>query len=382
MKTGVAVLGSTGSIGRSTLRVLARQHERFKVVALTALDSAAELAAQARETGAKFVGLVNHSANSGSTPSAESYQLSEGTECLLEAATHPEVGVVVNAVVGAAGLRATIAALQAGKRVALANKESLVMAGDVVMRTARECGGEIIPIDSEHSAVLQCIAGHPTQSIARLILTASGGPFREWSKEQLDRATVDDALAHPTWNMGRKITVDSATLANKALEVIEAHFLFSLPYDSIEVVVHPQSIVHAFAEFVDGSILSQVGFPDMELPILYALTYPERVGDSGIRRFDPVAAGTLTFERLREDAFPAFSLGVQSGRQGGTAPTVFNASNEVAVQGFLAGKISFGEIAGVIESVLRQHEPFPADDLDVVLEVDRWAREKAESICC
>src|SRR5256886_954631 len=206
---------------------------------------------------------------------------------------------------GAAGLEATLAALKAGKRVALANKETLVMAGELVTRTAREGGGEIVPIDSEHSAVLQCLTGRRSAELARLILTASGGPFRTWTPERVAGATVDEALRHPTWKMGKKITVDSATLVNKALEVIEAHFLFGLPYESVDVVVHPQSVVHAFVEFVDGSVLAQVGFPTMELPILYALTHPTRVPDAGTRRFDPVAAGTLTFEPGSADLHPA-----------------------------------------------------------------------------
>ena len=289
---------------------------------------------------------------------------------------------MVNAVVGAAGLQATVAALEAGKRVALANKETLVMAGDLVCEAARSGGGDIVPIDSEHSAVMQCMTGRPPEDLARLILTASGGPFREWSAEKLARATVEEALAHPTWQMGPKITIDSATLANKALEVIEAHYLFDLGYDAIEVVVHPQSIIHAFTEFVDGSILAQVGYPSMELPILYALTHPERVPDAGVKRFDPVAAGDLTFEPIRRDAFRAFELGIVAGRAGDSAPTVFNAANEVAVQAFLDHRIRFGEIADVIDRSLQGHRGDPAADVETVLRVDRWARETAEAACC
>jgi 1-deoxy-D-xylulose-5-phosphate reductoisomerase len=375
MTVGVAVLGSTGSIGKSTLRVLARQSDRFRTVALTAYGSVERLRRQAAETGATFVGLVNHSGGA-------SEGAAGGPECLIAAATHPEVAIVVNAVVGSAGLRATLAALGAGKRVALANKETLVMAGELVLRAAKEGGGEIVPVDSEHSAVLQCVTGRRPVELARLVLTASGGPFREWPADRLHGATVDEALQHPTWNMGPKITVDSATLANKALEVIEAHHLFGLPYDRIEVVVHPQSIVHAFTEFVDGSVLAQVGFPTMELPILYALTHPERVSDSGAERFDPVAAGPLTFEPLRESAFPAFGLGLEAGRRGGTAPAVYNAANEVAVQGFLEGRIALGRVAEVIERVLTEHHAAPADRLEAVLAADREARERAEELCC
>lgn len=384
MTTGIAVLGSTGSIGQSTLRVIERQRDRFHVVALTAHASASALEEQGRQTGAKLLGLVDPAA----CPDSHAWQrFGNGTckrilgpEALVDAATHPEVSIVVNAVVGAAGLEATLAALAAGKRVALANKETLVMAGELVLGAARN-GGEIVPVDSEHSGVLQCIAGRPDAEIARLILTASGGPFRRWSAERIAEATVEDALRHPTWSMGPKITVDSATLANKALEVIEAHHLFGLGYDAIEVVVHPQSIVHAFTEFVDGSILAQVSMPSMELPIAYALTHPERIADNGVERFDPIRLGQLTFEAVRLNDFPTFALGVQAGRAGATAPTAFNAANEVAVQAFLEKRIRFGRIGEVIDYVLQRYRGEPANDLDSVLGVDRWARVTAAEAC-
>lgn len=368
MSVGVAVLGSTGSIGRSTLQVLARQRERFRVVALTGHSNKDLLSQQAAEWQPAFVGLVN-----GGTAS-----------CLVEAATHPDVKIVVNGIVGAAGLEATLAALRAGKRVALANKETLVMAGELVAQAAREGGGEIVPVDSEHSAVLQCVAGRRPTELARLILTASGGPFRTWGPERVSRATVAEALKHPTWTMGKKITVDSATLVNKALEVIEAHFLFAVPYERIEVVIHPQSVVHGFAEFVDGSVLAQVGFPTMELPILYALTYPDRVPDQGVRRFDPVAAGTLTFEALQPERFPAYVVGRDAARAGGTAPAMFNAANEVAVQLFLDEKLPFGRIAEVIDTVLglgTRGSGFAAS-LDGVLAADAEARRLAHEVAC
>jgi 1-deoxy-D-xylulose-5-phosphate reductoisomerase len=327
---------------------------------------------QAREAGAAFVGLVQGAGVAGT---------GMGEGCLVEAATHPDVKIVVNAIVGAAGLPATLAALRSGKRVALANKETLVMAGDLVLDAARQGGGEIVPIDSEHSAVLQCVTGARTGMLRRLILTASGGPFRDWPADRLAGATVKEALNHPTWRMGPKITLDSATLVNKALEVIEGHFLFGVGYEAIDVVVHPQSIVHGLVEFTDGSVLAQVGFPTMELPILYALTHPERLPDDGTRRFDPVAAGPLTFEPLRRDAFPAFGLGVNAGCNGGTAPAVFNAANEVAVEACLAGRLAFGRIPDVIARVLEAHDVQPAADLAVVLAADRWARERAEAAC-
>jgi len=360
---GVAILGSTGSIGKSALAVLARQRDRFQVVALTAMQNGDVLTRQTREWGPALSALVSE----------------RGPEVLVEAATHPDVDIVLNAVVGAAGLDATLAALLAGKRVALANKETLVMAGDLVRAASARGGGELIPVDSEHSAVLQCIAGREA-GLARLILTASGGPFRSWEADRIAAATVAEALNHPTWRMGSKVTVDSATLANKALELIEAHHLFGLGYDALDVVVHPQSIVHAFAEFCDGSVIGQLGFPSMELPILYALTHPERLPDNGVRRFDPVAAGALTFEPVREDVFRAFRAGVNAGRAGGTSPAVFNAANEEAVAAFLAGRIRFGRIAETIERVLETHRSEPVRDLETVRAADLRARARAQEV--
>jgi 1-deoxy-D-xylulose-5-phosphate reductoisomerase len=362
----VAVLGSTGSIGLSTLAVLRRHPDRFRVTALTAGSNAGLLAQQAAEFRPAFVGLVN-GAGAGDTAG--------GPTCLAEAAVRDDVDIVVNAVVGVAGLDATLAALGAGKRVALANKESLVAGGPLVLDAARRGGGDLVPVDSEHSAVLQCLVAGKGPA-TRIVLTASGGPFRDWAPERMAEAGVEEALQHPTWRMGHKITVDSATLANKALEVIEGHFLFGLPYEAIEVVVHPQSVVHAFVEFADRSLLAQVGFPSMELPILYALTHPERVADTGVRSFDPVAAGRLTFEPVRE-AFRAFRLGVEAGRQGGTSPAVFNAANEVAVAAFLAGEIRFGRIPDVIAEVCEAHRPEPVSSVEVVRAADIRARRAA-----
>jgi 1-deoxy-D-xylulose-5-phosphate reductoisomerase len=369
--TGIAVLGSTGSIGKSALKVLARQRDRFRVVALTAFGQREQLEAQVAAFQPAFVGLVQGETGNG---------WRAGRQSLVEAVTRSDVDIVLNGIVGAAGLEATLAALQAGKRVALANKETLVMAGELVMRTAREYGGEIVPVDSEHSAVLQCVTGRASAQLERLILTASGGPFHSWDAERVRHATVEEALNHHTWRMGRKITVDSATLANKALEVIEAHFLFGLPYDRIEVVVHPQSVIHSFVEFVDGSVLAQLGFPNMELPILYAFTHPERVADDGIVRFDPVAAGPLTFEPVRTEVFPALALGVRAGRTGGSAPAAFNAANEVAVAAFLSGRAPFGRIAEVIEAVLEEQIVTDAASVEAVLASDGWARKRAQEV--
>jgi 1-deoxy-D-xylulose-5-phosphate reductoisomerase len=352
--------------------VLRRQRDHFRVVALTAGRNRELLDHQAAEWRPAFLGLVDRSA-------ASNGRYALGPACLVEAATRDDVDIVVNAVVGSAGLDATLGALRAGKRVALANKETLVMAGDLVAQAAREGGGELIPVDSEHSAVLQCVTGREI-GLRRLILTASGGPFREWDAERLEQATVTEALKHPTWQMGHKVTVDSATLANKALEVIEAHHLFGLPYDAIDVVVHPQSIIHAFTEFCDGSVIAQLGFPSMELPILYALTHPERLPDTGTRRFDPVAAGSLTFEPVRPDVFRAFRAGVTAGRTGGTAPAVYNAANEVAVAAFLDGRIPFGRIADAIEDVLALHTVDPSADLEAICGADRWARARTHEV--
>ncbi|MFN9213151.1 MAG: 1-deoxy-D-xylulose-5-phosphate reductoisomerase [Gemmatimonadota bacterium] len=355
-RRGVAILGSTGSIGTSALQVLGRQPDAFRGAALTAHGNAALLREQAARFAPTFVGCV---APNGS---ACDPAWATGPAALIAAATRPDADIVLNAVVGAAGLDATLAALGAGKRVALANKESLVVGGGLVLEAARRGGGELVPVDSEHSAILQCLAGRPGHEVRRLILTASGGPFRAWPAERIADARLEDALKHPTWTMGRKITVDSATLANKALEVIEAHVLFGLPYDRIEVVVHPQSIIHSMVEFVDGSVLAQLGQPTMEVPILYAFTHPDRIPDAGLPPFDPVRTGALTFEAVRHDAFPTLGLGIAAGRQGGGAPAVFNAANEEAVARFLDGTLRFGEIPKAIGSALDALGGTPAAD--------------------
>lgn len=363
MRLGVSILGSTGSIGRSALAVLARHPDRFRVVALAAHRNSAELASQAERFKPDYVTLVEES----------------GREGLLQAAAHPDADIVINAVVGAAGLEATLSALEAGKRLALANKESLVAGGPLVLQALRRGGGQLIPVDSEHSAILQCLRGANDREVSRLILTASGGPFRSHSLHELQTVTRTDALRHPTWDMGAKISIDSATLANKALEVIEAHFFYNLDYERIEAVIHPQSVIHSMVEFKDGSVLAQMGFPNMELPILYALTHPERLADDGTRRFDPVAAGALTFESVDADRFGAFHLGVAAGRTGGTAPAVYNAANEVAVAAFLADELPFSAIPDVIEAALRTHRAEAVDSLDTVLAADRDARDAARN---
>ena len=365
---GVAVLGSTGSIGTTALRVLERQRERFRVVALTANSNRALLSEQVRKFAPAFVGMVEQQQGDAD----ESWK--SGSDALVAAATRDDVDIVLNAIVGAAGLDATLAALKKGKRVALANKETLVIAGDVVKQACVSGCGEVVPVDSEHSAILQCITGRPMTEVRRVVLTASGGPFRGWSDQQLANATIENALRHPTWRMGRKITIDSATLANKALEVIEAHFLFDLPYDRIEVVVHPQSVIHSFVEFIDGSVVAQMSVPTMELPVLYALTHPERVADEGVPPFDPVRLSPMTYEPVDNQRFPALRLGVDAGRAGGSAPAVFNAANECAVAAFLAGKIRFADIPRAISSALEKLGDMPAGNRENLLAADAAAR--------
>jgi 1-deoxy-D-xylulose-5-phosphate reductoisomerase len=370
---GVAVLGSTGSIGTTALRVLDRQRQRFRVTALTANSNSALLREQARLFSPAFVGMVESGGDAD-----EAWK--SGTDALISAATRDDVDIVLNAIVGAAGLDATLAALESGKRVALANKETLVIAGDLVRAACASGSGEVIPVDSEHSAILQCITGHPSSEVKRVVLTASGGPFRDWSAERLGSATVEDALRHPTWRMGRKITIDSATLANKALEVIEAHFLFALPYERIEVVVHPQSVVHSFVEFIDGSVVAQMSVPTMELPVLYALTHPERVADDGVPAFDPVKLSPMTFEPVDHERFPALRLGISAGVAGGAAPAVFNAANECAVAAFLAGKIAFADIPRGISAALQKLSGMPSGSREQLLAADSAARRLVQEI--
>jgi 1-deoxy-D-xylulose-5-phosphate reductoisomerase len=372
----VAVLGSTGSIGRSTLEVIQRHPDRFEVVALAAHSSLGPLAEQvALHKPARAVlateGVVEAT---GDLPVA---QWASGRGPLLELTQDPQVDVVVNALVGSAGLEPTLMALEAGKRLALANKESLVAGGELVMEAAGKGGGELIPVDSEHSAILQCLEGYTMDSVARMILTASGGPFRGWTRDQVAGVKPSQALNHPTWAMGAKITIDSATLANKALEVIEAHFLYGIDYEALGVVVHPQSIVHSFVEFVDGSVLAQLGFPTMELPILYALSYPDRVSDEELRTFDPVKGSPLVFEEVDRETFTLFALGERAGREGGMSPAVFNAANEIAVAAFLEDKLSFPQMGEMVAGVLDRLGGGNVGSLEQVLEIDQEARVAA-----
>jgi 1-deoxy-D-xylulose-5-phosphate reductoisomerase len=368
----VAILGSTGSIGRSALEVVSRHPGRFEIVALAANRRVERLAEQVERFRPDTAVVCD-----ASVPLPESTGRTEWTSgrgALVDVVSRSDVDVVLNALVGAAGLEPTVATLEAGHRLALANKESLVAGGPIVLDSARRGGGEIVPIDSEHSAILQCLEGHGADAVHRLVLTASGGPFRGRSAPELDQVVASEALRHPTWDMGAKITIDSATLANKALEVIEAHFLYGLGYDAIEAVVHPQSIIHSFVEFVDGSVLAQLGFPTMELPILYALNYPVRVSDESLRTYDPVRASPLTFEGIDHEAFPMFALGVEAGRRSGCAPAVYNAANEVAVQAFLEGRIRFPEIPEVVGTAMDRIGVSELTEMDDVTAADAAAR--------
>ena len=375
----IALLGSTGSIGRSTVDVVCGSQGQLQIVALSAHRRLRELCEQAQRLGPRFVVAADESAAADFDWSGlpRETQLLVGHRGLEQVVGLPEIDIVLSAVVGSAGLTGTWAALDAGKTVALANKETLVMAGPQVMRLAAKRGASILPVDSEHSAVFQAIQAGRRNEIKRIILTASGGPFRCWSQAEMERATVADALSHPTWRMGEKITIDSATMMNKALEIIEARWLFDLPPNLIDVVVHPQSIVHSLVEFIDGSVMAQLSPPDMKLPIQYALTWPER-RPSPAKKLDLTESLRLDFEPPDEDRFPALRLGREVAAAGGTAGAVLNAANEAAVASFLAGEMPFTEIVPACRAVLESHT-FNADPtLDELLKFDAWARQEIQ----
>jgi 1-deoxy-D-xylulose-5-phosphate reductoisomerase len=367
----VAVLGSTGSIGQQTLAVVGAFPERFQVVGLAAGKNTDLLSGQIRQFRPRFVYCQREG-----IPVSFSGEGGEWLE-LAEMAGHPDVDIVVVATSGKAGLGPTLAAVKAGKVVALANKESLVMAGEIVTGEARLHGARILPVDSEHSAIWQCLEGE-TPSVARLILTASGGPFRNFTLARLETVTAEQALGHPTWQMGKKVTLDSATLMNKGLEVIEAHWLFNMPFENIEVVIHPQSIVHSMVEFVDGSIKAQLGCPDMRLPIQYALSYPERLDNRQLPRLDWSRLSQLTFEPPDLDTFLCLRLAIEAGEKGGTCPAVACAADEVAVALFLARRIKFTDIALMVERALERHQAVAHPTLDDIMAADGWAREQVQ----
>lgn len=380
----IALLGSTGSVGRQTLDVVRRFPEQFQIVALAARSNVSLLAQQVQEFRPSLIACF------ADTPEAEQAartllpQAILGQQGLLEVATHPDADVVVAATSGLMGLQPTLAAIGAGKAVAIANKETLVMAGHLVMKAAQRAAVPLLPVDSEHSAIWQCLHGEEMANIQRLMLTASGGPFRKASREQLQRVTVEQALAHPTWRMGPKITIDSATLMNKGLEVIEAHWLFSVPYERIEVVVHPESIVHSMVEYSDGSVKMQASLPSMHLPIMHALSYPQRLKgvDTGfIRPLHWSEVAHLNFEPLDVQRFPCFRLALEAARRGGTYPSALVGADEEAVELFLAGKIGFLEIADMIEAVLERHQSIEQPDIAATIEVSAWARRMVRELC-
>ena len=379
----IAILGSTGSIGKSTLDVVRESRGCFKIFALTANKHLALLCQQAAEFEALWVVATDpaEAKRFDWSPLPKSTKLLIGPEGVQQVASAAEVDIVVAAVVGSAGLTGTWAALEAGKTVALANKETLVMAGPLVMKMAAKRQAKILPVDSEHSAVFQALACGRREDLRRIILTASGGPFRRYTAEQMQKVTVQDALNHPTWQMGPKITVDSATMMNKALEIIEARWLFDLPPNQIDVVIHPQSIVHSLVEFKDGSVLAQLSPPDMKLPIQFALTWPER-REGPARKLDLTKSMQLDFEPPDEDRFPALRLGREVAQTGGTAGAVLNAANEAAVAAFLAGEIPFMKIVPACQSVLKHH-PFDSNPtLEELLRLDRWARQEISRWIC
>jgi 1-deoxy-D-xylulose-5-phosphate reductoisomerase len=372
-KRRVVILGSTGSIGESALKVARDIPERMEIVGLGAGRNVARLAEQVAEFRPRLASLAEK------TDAPIGCELLHGEEGLCELARMPEADLVLISIVGTAGLRPALAAIEAGKDIAVASKEILVMAGEAVMTAAREHGVQVLPVDSEHNAIFQCLEGHSSEQVRRIILTASGGPFRTWPAADLENVTREQALKHPTWTMGAKITIDSATLFNKGLEMIEARWLFDVEMARVDVVVHPQSIVHSMVEFVDNSVLAQLSATDMCFPIQYAVTWPERVPN----RLPPLEfakLGQLTFEEPRRDVFPALDLARYAGTEGGTLPAVLNAANEVAVARFLAGGCRFPAIWKTVTRVMEDHATIRSPELAAILDADAWARRRAAEL--
>jgi len=379
----IAILGSTGSIGTNALRVIEALGSGYSVFALSAHSSVELLAEQARRFKPKYVAITDadNQKRLAELLADLDVEILAGPESLVAIAELAEVDIVLTAVVGAAGLPAVLAAARRGKRLAIANKEPLVMAGELLVKEARASGGEILPVDSEHSAIFQAMQAGRPREVAKIILTASGGPFREAAIEDIRNVTLAQALAHPVWDMGPKITVDSATMMNKAFEIIEARWLFDVPVEKIEVLIHPESIIHSLVEFVDASLIAQLGRPDMCLPIQYALTYPDRV--AGIARAPRLEEiGKLTFKRPNPEVFRALPLAYEVARAGGAAAVVFNAANEAAVEEFLAGKIKFVNILELVEHCLNKHDVKTGVSLEELLEADAWARREVSRVAC
>jgi 1-deoxy-D-xylulose-5-phosphate reductoisomerase len=376
----ISILGATGSIGKSTLDLIERHPERFEVVAVTAATNIEALVEVVRRTGARLAVVADESRYSGLA------KLLVGTNCraaageqgLIEAAT-ADAELVIAAIVGCAGLRPVMAAVEAGKTVALANKEALVTAGALMTDAAASNGATLLPVDSEHNAIFQCLTGSRAEDVSKIILTASGGPFRTASAETIHAATPAQAVAHPNWSMGAKISVDSATLMNKGLELIEAHYLFGLPSKQLDVVIHPQSVIHSMVEFVDGSVLAQLGSPDMRIPIAYALAWPKRM-PTPAQRLDLATIGRLDFEAPDLQRFPALKLAREALEAGGAAPVVLNAANEIAVAGFLAGEISFPNIVSLVQEALISSNYDAPNSIGDVLEIDRVTRQRVRGM--
>ena len=374
----IAILGSTGSIGTQALDLCRRHPDRFQVTALTARGSREKLFEQVREFRPEIAGLTEGFDPKEIPEDLKFCRFIAGREALHAAAAETDAEMVLVSIVGIAGLQGVMDALNAGKQVLLANKEALVTGGHLVTELARKCGKPLLPVDSEHSAIFQCLQAAGENKAEKILLTASGGPFRTWDRARIERATKAEALKHPNWNMGAKITVDSASMFNKGLEIMEARWLFDMPEDRIEVVVHPQSIVHSAVVFKDGAVLAQLGEPDMRVPIGYAMAFPERI-ETGVSAPDLFALGSLTFEKPDEEKFPALRLARECLRAGGAACTVFNGANEEAVAAFLREEIPFGEIAVRVERALEQLGGLPADCIEDIWEADRRAREVARS---
>src|SRR5262245_39840194 len=374
----VVILGATGSIGESALKVARDIPEQMEIVGLAAKSNAQQLAQSANEVRPESVCLVDDT-QTHVLRKALDYEprIFSGEAGLLEIACLTNADMVLLAIVGTGGLRPALAAIEAGKDLAVASKEILVMAGEIVMREARENGVHVLPVDSEHNAIFQCLEGKQSADVRRIILTASGGPFRETQRAEFDSITPEQALKHPTWNMGPKITIDSATLFNKGLEMIEAHWLFGVEMNRVEVVIHPQSIVHSMVEFTDGSTLAQLSYSNMCFPIQYAVTWPDRVPNS-LPPLDFSKVSKLEFSTPRYDHFPALNLARRAGETGGTLPAVMNAANEVAVAAFLDGQVRFPEIWKIVEDVMTRHGPVARPDLNAILEADQWARAQAQ----
>ena len=375
---GISILGSTGSIGKNTLRVIDRFPNKFRVIGLAAGNQFEEIRKQIVKYQPEIVSLKSKTSASELKREFPKLTVLSGQDGLIDIATHPDSEFVVSATVGAVGLTPTLSAIKHGKTVGLANKETLVMAGDLMTKTAVESSSQILPIDSEHNAIHQCLDGRK-QTIRNIWLTASGGPFRNATVAEMNQVTPEQALQHPTWKMGPKITIDSATMMNKGLEIIEAHWLFNVRPEQIQVVVHPQSTVHSLVEFVDGSFLAQLGITDMRLPIQYALTYPDRI-DTGLQSLNFATPVQLNFEPPDFTRFKCLRLAYDALREAGTAPAVLNAANEVAVTAFLNRQIGFLAIPEILEETLSRHKVKTADDLEAVLEADSWARAKADSL--